>query len=218
MMFQNVKTIFFDYDGTLHDSIKIYAPAFKKAYEYLAAEGHVEERVWEEKEISHWLGFTRKEMWEKFMPELDEEIKDRCSSIIGKEMKKQMADGNSVLYDGTIETLKYLKDKGYRLVFLSNCGIEYRNSVNELFQLDQYFEALVCAEDYDYIPKYEILGKIMDKYPQEMIMVGDRMKDIEAGVKNNIYTVGCSYGFGEKEELVESDIIINDIKELTKYL
>ena len=31
--------IIFDYDGTLHNSIKIYGPAFRKAYEYLIKEG-----------------------------------------------------------------------------------------------------------------------------------------------------------------------------------
>ena len=33
--FKNIKNIVFDYDGTLHNSIKIYAPAFREAYNYL---------------------------------------------------------------------------------------------------------------------------------------------------------------------------------------
>jgi len=32
---EGIKTIYFDYDGTLHNSNKIYAPAFRKAYDFL---------------------------------------------------------------------------------------------------------------------------------------------------------------------------------------
>lgn len=57
---EDIRTIFFDYDGTLHDSLRIYALAFKKAYAYLVEEGHTEPKEWSDKEISHWLGFIQK--------------------------------------------------------------------------------------------------------------------------------------------------------------
>ena len=34
-------TVFFDFDGTLHDSMAIYGPAFRKAYAWLVSEGHM---------------------------------------------------------------------------------------------------------------------------------------------------------------------------------
>ena len=39
-----MKGVIFDYDGTLHESIRIYAPAFHKAYEYLVEKGHAPQR------------------------------------------------------------------------------------------------------------------------------------------------------------------------------
>lgn len=215
--FEKIKTLFFDYDGTLHNSIKIYAPAFRKAYDYLVENNLAEERSWTDEDIGYWLGFNPKEMWEKFMPNLEECERKKCGKIIGDEMKTLIEEGKGDLYEGTIETLAYLKDKGYKLVFISNCNTYYMDTHNKTFELHKYFENFVCAEEYKFIPKHEILGKILHNYPMEMAIVGDRNKDMEAGVKNNIYTIGCSYGYALEGELDQVDLLIKDIRELKNY-
>ncbi|MBC2582362.1 HAD family hydrolase [Clostridium sp. DJ247] len=214
---KNVKTIFFDYDGTLHSSMKIYGPAFKKAYSYLVENKLAEPKVWKEEEISYWLGFGSKEMWQEFMPNLPEETKIQCRDIIAEEMKSRIEQGKAVLYDGALETLEYLKNKGYHLVFISNCRKYYRDSHDKLFNLSNYFQTMLCSEEYDFIPKYEILDKVKHNYPEEMAIVGDRKHDMEAGRKNGIYTIGCKYGFGLEVELQGADIIIYDISDLKNY-
>lgn len=216
--FNNIKTIFFDYDGTLHNSINIYAPAFRKAYRFLTEEGLAEKREWTDKEISYWLGFNPEEMWRTFMPKLSEELRKKCSNIISDEMTAQIDKGKPTLYEGSQETLEYLKSKGYHLVFISNCKVYYKDCHNKLFNLDRYFENLICSDDYNFIPKSDILKAIKHNYQEEMVIVGDRKQDIDAGKKNNIYTIGCSYGFALQGELDEADIIIKSIQELTKYL
>lgn len=213
-MFEHIKTIFFDYDGTLHNSSKIYAPAFQRGYEFLVEQGYAKSKDWTEEEISHWLGYNSKEMWNTFMPSLEDEVKSKASNIIGKEMLAQVEKGNARLYPGTIEVLSYLKKKGYHLVFISNCKTSYRNEMRDHFGLDRYFDEMLTAEEHDYIPKYEILEKALSKYPKDRVIIGDRKHDMQAGKKNDIYTIGCSYGFSKDHELEEADRMINDIKEL----
>ncbi|MCY6484889.1 HAD family hydrolase [Clostridium aestuarii] len=215
--FRKIKTIFFDYDGTIHNSMEIYGPAFRKAYNYLVEGGFAEQREWKDEEIQYWLGFTSVEMWKEFLPELSDEIKEKARKTVGYEMKSLIESKKAILYDGAEETLQYLKDKGYHLVFISNCSNYYKDTHNEVFSLDKYFEKLVCAEEHDFIPKYEVLGKVMKEYPDEMVMVGDRKHDMKAGKMNNIYTIGCSYGFALDGELDEADLIIKDIRELKEY-
>lgn len=217
-MLKNIKTIFFDYDGTLHKSIKIYAPAFRKAYQYLVDNEFAEDRQWTDKEISYWLGFSSKDMWKEFMPDLDEDIRNKASKIIGKEMINQLSNNKAQLYDGAIDVLKYLKDKKYKLVFISNCGIYYKDMARKLFDLDDYFEELVCSEEYNHIPKYEIIEKIKNKYPSEMVIIGDRIQDIECGIKNKVNTIGCNYGYGSKDELINADYEISSIYDLMNIL
>lgn len=215
--FNKVKTMFFDYDGTLHNSIIIYYEAFIKAYSSLVENKLASPRQWRKEEISKWLGFNKKEMWGAFMPELSESVRDKCSQLIGDEMKSQIELGNPKLYEGTLETLQYLKSKDYDLVFLSNCGNNYMSAHKKLFKLDNYFKDFICSEEYGYIPKHEILGKVRSKYSDDMVIVGDRAQDIEAGKVNSIATIGCSYGFAAEGELNNSDMIIKDIRDLTKY-
>jgi phosphoglycolate phosphatase len=214
----NIKTIFFDYDGTLHNSIKIYAPAFRKAYDFLVKEGYAKEKTWEDKEISSWLGFSSKEMWKNFMPNLDENIKNKASKIIGLEMINQIKAGEAELYEETLNILEYLKNKGYTLVFISNCNNYYMNLHKEVFRLDKYFTNMVCSEDYEFISKSDILRIIKSDYKEDMVIIGDRVQDMEAGINNNIYTIGCLYGFGSEEELKQSNFKIENIKKLREII
>ncbi|MFW6015774.1 MAG: HAD family hydrolase [bacterium] len=217
-MLENIKTIFFDFDGTIHDSSRIYVPSFRKAYNYLVKEGYSKEREWSKEQIIYWLGFTSVEMWNNFMPDLDEKVRAKASRIIGKEMLEQLSMGYGHLYDGALEVLQYLKEKGYSLIFLSNCGTSYKKKVNEVFELDKYFSDLICSEDYNFIPKHIIMNNIINNYPKEMIMVGDRIHDIETGKQNNIITIGCTYGYGNEKELQEADYKINSIRKLKELV
>jgi phosphoglycolate phosphatase len=201
----------------LHDSIKIYAPAFKKAYNYLVKEDLAEPRNWEEAEIGKWLGYNAHEMWQSFMPSLSTELREKCSKIIGEEMKTQIDEGKPILYSRAIDTLDYLKNKGYYLIFISNCGQYYMDANAKLFDLKRYFTEMTCSEQFCFIPKSEILSRVKDRYPMDMVIVGDRAQDIEAGKHNNIYTIGCSYGYAQGNELAKADLIINNIEDLMKF-
>jgi len=217
-MFQKVKTLFFDYDGTIHFSEKIYIPAFRKAQEFLMEAGHLEEKDLSDEEVTRFLGLVRQEMWDAYMPELPTDVQKRAGSIIGREMESMIRRGKAELYPGAMETLKYLKNKGYRLVFLSNCGDNYLKNARRAFPLDEVFEEYFTAEAFGYIPKHEILGRILERFPREYLMIGDRKKDIDSGIKNHIQTIGCTYGYGTKEELKEADLLIGDIRELRDHL
>ena len=109
--FKSIKTIFFDYDGTLHNSIPLYAPAFRKAYDFLVEKGHAKAKEWTDKEISYWLGFNPQDMWENFMPSLSMKLRETCSEIIGAEMKKLIEQEKPYLYEGALEILNILKIK-----------------------------------------------------------------------------------------------------------
>lgn len=211
---QEIKTIFFDYDGTLHNSISIYAPAFRRAYAFLVKAGAAKERPWTEQEISCWLGYNPAEMWKKFMPGLKEELRQQSSLIISEEMARLTGQGKAVLYEGAAETLGYLKNKGYHLCFISNCKVYYKEVHARHFQLNQYFESMVCSEDFAFISKADILARIKTGFPGKIVIIGDRKQDIDAGRRNRIHTIGCRYGFAREGELEEADLLIDNILEL----
>lgn len=218
MNFKNVKTIIFDYDGTLHNSYHIYAPAFLKAYEFLVLQGKVEPKVWKSEEIKSFLGMNPKEMWESFEPKLDLNMQKEAGMLISKEMEKQINDGNAILYDGALDVLKYLKSKGYYLIYLSNSKTYYMNAHQVFFNLNDYFDHMICSEDYNYLSKSEILEKIKHELDEEIIIIGDRKHDFEAANHHKLKSIGCNYGYGTKEELKKASYIISDIKDLYHIL
>lgn len=208
--------LIFDYDGTLHNCIKIYAPAFRMAYAYLVSGGYVLKKNWTEEEISRWLGFTAKEMWDSFAPGLPQEQKDFCSQMIGEEMVRLTENGKAELYPEIEETLEKFKKQGYRMIFLSNCKRRYMDAHRKKFGLDRYFSAYFCAEDYGWKTKTEILSGIREQFDGRFFVIGDRFQDMEAARENQIKAVGCTYGYGTFKELACADILAGKPGELSE--
>lgn len=212
------KTIIFDYDGTLHESLAIYQKAFIKAYDYLVKENLQPDRIWTSAEIGAFLGQNPKEMWASFRPTLTEETITYVSNLIGEEMRHAIGRGEAKLYDNTIFVLETLKKQGYHLVYLSNSKTYYMEAHSKAFELDKYFDSMICSEMYHYIPKKHILERIKPAFEAPMLMVGDRIHDMESGYHNHIDTVACDYGYGTKEELKDATYHISDIKDLLNLL
>ncbi len=206
--------LIFDYDGTLHDTIKIYRPAFLRAVEILQSENFLEKKDYSVLNIEKWLGLSAKDMWNDFAPYLSDEEKSRGGSLIGSEMVRLIENGEARLYDGALEVLEDLKSRGFRLVFLSNCKNSYLDAHRKAFDLDRYFSDYYTAESYSFIPKYEIFKDIKEKYEGEFIVIGDRFTDVEIGVKHGIKSVGCLYGYGEAGELDGATVCIGDLRGL----
>ena len=218
LKFEGIRTVILDYDGTIHDSTRNYIHAFEQAYAFLVEAGHAAPRDWADAEITKWLGYSSKAMWENFMPDLDEEIRAHASKMIGQILFEKAQTGQAVLYPGALETLQALKEKGYRLVFLSNCSRAYMEAHRESFNLDRYFDGMYCTEDFDFIPKYEIFESIQAVFAGGYLIVGDRFQDIEVAEHHPVRTVGCRYGFGFPGELDSADMLIGDIRELNDLL
>lgn len=206
--------LIFDYDGTLHNCLKIYAPSFRKAYSWLVENGYAEAREYSDKEIGYWLGFNSTDMWTMFQPQLSTEIREKCRRMIGEEMAAHLDNGDAELFEGTEEVLSSLKKSGYTLIFLSNCRKRYQQRHNAAFGLERFFDYFYCAEDFDFIPKYEIFRRIKPKHEGDFIVIGDRFHDIETATLNGLKSIGCGYGYGTPEELADSDIIVDNVREI----
>ena len=104
--------VLLDYDGTLHDCLKIYAPAFQRAYQTLVDGGFRPPKDWRPQELAGWLGMSPKDMWAEFAPDLPEKLREQCSQIIFQEMLRRTAEGGAELYPGVPALLERLKNEG----------------------------------------------------------------------------------------------------------
>lgn len=208
--------LIFDYDGTLHNTMKTYAPAFRSTMKWLSENGYIQAKEYTDSEISYWLGFNSTDMWNTFQPDLDPEIKEQARIMLGEDMAQRVENGEGSLFDGIEDVLSELKAQGHSLIFLSNCRIPYMNNHRRVFRLDRFFDYYYCCEEYDFIPKYEIFRKFRDKHSDGYIVIGDRFHDIETASQNGLRSIGCGYGYGSENELAAADIIVKSPSELNK--
>ena len=130
---------------------------------------------------------------------------------------------NSV-YDGIPEMLEKLKASGKTLVLATSKPEKFALEILRHFDLAKYFD-LACGATMDEkrnkkdaVIAYALeQGKIA---PDDAVMVGDRLYDIEGGRKNGLTSVGVLWGYGDRAELegAKAEFIAKDIPELEKIL
>lgn len=207
-------TVFFDYDGTLHDTIRVYAPAFRTGYAQLVSQGLAEPREFTDEWIAGWLGWNIVDMWHAFMPELTEEQWRPISRLIGKEMFRLIDEGHAGFYDGIEDALDQLKADGYGLVLLSNSQHAYCNRHREVFGLDRWFCDYVIAGDYPGMEKWEYFQKALPTFEGPYVVVGDRFHDIDAAVRAGVPSIGCGYGCARPGELDRASMVVESPREI----
>jgi phosphoglycolate phosphatase len=216
---EQMKTLFFDYDGTIHKTLEIYRPAFEQAKKWLITENVLPSSDFDQLDLSQFLGMAPKTMWDLFLPNKSNEIKEKASSIVSNEMKRLIEANQAIWYEHAEATLNYLKDKGYKLILISNCKSYYMKAHDQSFKMaDRYFDLLLASEDYGFIPKDQIIKQVSAHFETPAAIIGDRNVDIDAGQACGFLTVGCLYGYGSDKELDHADLKINDISELQSIL
>ena len=211
---RSLKNVIFDYDGTLHETMRIYGPAFRKNYEFLAAQGLMPARQFEDAEISEWLGYPAGDMWRRFAPQLSEAEQGACSARIQEEMARLIENGTARLYPAVPTLLDTLKRAGFGIYLLSNCKSSYLDAHRRVMKLDRWFDGYYWGEAEGWAPKPEIMKKLLREHPGAAVMVGDRFLDFEAARAFDLPFIACAYGYGSPEEWREAAAVAASPEEL----
>lgn len=114
---------------------------------------------------------------------------------------------------GMLEELRTFAD----LAIVSNGLQEYLELSTRVMQVEGVFTRLQA-----FTPgktKAQALGMLIDEMqPEKCVMVGDRLGDINAGKANGIPTVAACYGFGNEEEYAQADYRADTVEEMTTLL
>lgn len=214
---KDVKSIIFDFDGTLHNTIKIYYPAFSSGVEFLRNYGFAKDFELNEKNVSKFLGEKPNFAYDLIAKGADEKLKREVMALVGKKMDENIKIGLGELYAGTVKVLEELSEY-YDLYILSNCRESYLDTALDVYGIKKYFKKYFAAETYDFLPKEDIIKKERQKIKEEIIFVGDRHHDMEAARINNLKSIFCCYGFGSEKEGKDANYKISSIGEILKLL
>lgn len=191
------KTIFFDLDGTLTEP----SEGITKSVEYALNSFGIS--VPDRMELCRFIGPP---LVYSFM-EYYGFSREKADLAIEKYRERFSVKGiyENKLYPGVAEMLSKLKEKGLSLVLATSKPTVFALRILEHFQLVAYFDFVAGAElDGSRDKKGDVIRYALEQTgidPAAVLMVGDRLHDVEGAKENGIETLGVLYGFGSREEL-----------------
>ena len=214
------KTVIFDLDGTLLDSIHSikyctdlvmekygYGPFSVKQYQYFVGDGAANL-------IKRALtagGDTTLSHFEEAFAAYKEIFKEHCMYQVKP-------------YDGIKELLSSLTERGIFLCVLSNKPHAETINVIETFFGKGYFDVILGqTEQIPIKPSPEGVFHILQQLkvvPEDTLYLGDTATDMKTGKSAGLFTVGALWGFRDYQELSDNhaDAIIDRPQQLLEYL
>lgn len=204
------KTILFDFDGTIADTV----PAGVLVFNQLAREYDFSEITSENSDL------LREKSPRAAMRALSVSIFRVPLVIRSLRQGITLALPGLKVLEGMKPLILTLKERGYHLAIISTNSSE---NVNQFLANNQmeYFDAVQGGvglfRKASAIKKF-ILRQALKH--EELIFVGDEIRDVEAAKKNNIVSVGVTWGVNSRRglESAEPDFIIDTAPELLEII
>ncbi len=120
------------------------------------------------------------------------------------------------VHEGVIDILKENHRKGYKNILLSaSSKVELLKQLDELGIRDYFDEVLGIDNIYAESKTNVALNWIRDKDPEECLMIGDTLHDLDTAREMKVRCILVANGHQAKEILLqETDDVVDDIREI----
>lgn len=206
--------VVFDMDGTLIKTELILEEALGGTLKALERNGirYIDNPIDKYNEI---MGVPLSVVWRNLLYKPSDHHIYMANRYFQNALISCIKDGGSELYEGVLEVLKGIKDKGYKIFIVSNGDRDYLEAIYEAHQLDRFISAVYSINDIESSRKSDLLRYMIEKENVKVeYVVGDRLSDFIAGKENDAHVIGCKFYFSKEDELTEADDVITSIDEL----
>lgn len=219
-MFENIKLIAFDLDGTLLDSVPDLARAVDLAMQDVGYPRVTLEQA------SHWIGNGADVLVSRALSQsvtVQEGLDPELIKQARARLDHHYHDGGhklSHLYPKVKETLEALHQQGYTLALVTNKPAQFVPELLEQHQLAHLFVDVIGGDTFvEKKPNPFALNWLLDKHqltPSEMLMVGDSRNDIQAAKAAGCRSFGLTYGYNHGEPIADSqpDVVSDEFNHL----
>ncbi|MHC1591113.1 MAG: HAD family hydrolase [Candidatus Helarchaeales archaeon] len=224
---KNVKTIIFDWDGTIFNNVSAIHAATESALERYNIDYPTEQAVAEfislmEKMETNALPKVLLQSYQllnevSFVKHLS--YTEKLQVILYLYSLYTDFSKESRPFIGTEHVLEELSKK-YNLALLTNSKRAMINDLLKKFNLDKYFVSVLSLDDVERPkPDPEGIHKVLfelDNNPEEVIYVGDLLTDLRAAKAANVSQIIISSGLADKESLIQEkpSMIVDHITDL----
>ena len=120
----------------------------------------------------------------------------------------ELNQAGSRIYDGVPDALSDLREAGYRLYIATVKPTSIAEKVLTDFDLIGQFNGVMGASmGPEHRDKTSVIARAVDRFclePDQCMMVGDRDQDIKGAQVNGMKSIGVTWGFGSREEIVNA--------------
>ena len=128
------------------------------------------------------------------------------------------------LYDGIESLFSDLYNAGKNLFVISSKPTVFVQKLFAKYNIDKYFKDIAEVRfDNCEISKADLIESVIKKYGLDIsdtVMIGDRKFDIDGAKEIGVRSIGVTYGFGSRDELLRhgADFIADSAEEIKKYI
>jgi len=129
------------------------------------------------------------------------------------------------LYPGIASLLQDLGGRKYTLAIVTSKPQVYAEKILDHFRLSTYFDVVIGSSlDGTMMHKSDLIAHALQMYSdikkENILMIGDRRYDVQGAHANGIDAAAVGYGYGSREELIESQprFYLESVNELKKLL
>lgn len=207
------KGIIFDMDGTILDTIE----DIRESMNHALREVGFPERSTEEMKMA--VGNAAMKSIERSVPgDATKEEIDRVYERFQNHYDKNSANKTKP-YDGVIEVLESLKNKGYKLAVVSNKHEYLVRELNEKMFFGLFDVSVGATPEIPHKPAPDMVFKALAKLglkADEVLFIGDSDVDIQTAKRAGIRNIGVTWGFRSREVLVGegAGVIVDRVDEL----
>lgn len=205
-----LKTIFFDFDGTVVDCQEFQISRLKNVFKHFGVDTNGVD----------FLKLIGPPLYNTFSKFMGKQKAQEVLSFYNSSFNPNNISGIK-LFDGIKQMLTDLKNDGHTLCLTSLQFDTVVNAELNYLGITKLFDKVYCdSPDIAYKTKIELVADVIDYggYKKEdIVLVGDTDNDIAAGIKNNLFTVAVNWGYGDVKE-DDVDAVISTPKQLVSLV
>ncbi len=195
--------IIFDLDGTLIDSQRDIAVSLNETLEAVSIPPLALELVYS------YVGNGVRPLLEKTMAEAGRKDEIGVAVEHFRRIYPRRLLETTVMFDEVEELLEHFIGNGKKMAIASNKPYGYVADIVKGLNMERYFLSVKGGDSYKTKkPEPEMLDTIISDIGADRnrtVFVGDSAVDIQAGKNSSLKTVGVTYGFRPREEVIGSN-------------
>lgn len=204
----HIKLVVFDLDGTLADT----SPGILECHRY--ANVCMGKQAPSAEQLDGIIGGALLDTYRSRFGFSETEAKKAVS--IYREHYKQVGTHGTKLYNGMLQNLTTLRNKGYLLAVATLKEESLAKEILEYLGISVFFDTIHGMDKEDTRTKSSILEMCMSELgtlPENTLLVGDSIGDLHGAQKANVHFAACLYGFGFSADRIPDnglDLVIDN--------